>query len=217
MNDGGFPLLAKRAVNKYAPEVSKNYNGVKVRDQVFNEDEPEYEDALTTCISSWVKQGDEVVLVGAGYGVSTVYASQSAGSEGYVTVFEASEEMLEKCRETVQLNNCVNVELQQALFYESKAVWGSFSDAERLEAEYLPKCDVLVLDCEGVEDKIIQNLDFRPRTIIVETHEQFDCPKTAVMQILDNEDFSIKASFVDSKEQGTDVIVAERRGGGDAS
>lgn len=81
------PLLPKRVVS---------YNGVPVRasrigDSIkpwLTRDIPGYEEALVQGIRQYVEVGDTVVVVGGGWGVSTVAAAKRFGNGGQVITFE---------------------------------------------------------------------------------------------------------------------------------
>jgi len=222
--DGGLSTVAQRSFNlgyekirTQTPRKDREFNNVTVEGHILDRfsslykmNQPEYEEALVKCVDSFVQEGDKAVIIGGGYGVAAVYTSKAVGEEGDVTVFEAAIKMLRKCRKTLDINNCSNVETVQGIFYEDKDVWGDFSEAENLNAEDIPESDVLILDCEGVEKDILVDLEQKPETIIVESHKQFDAPKKLVLDLLDRQGYDIQLFLVDDEEEGTDVIVGQR-------
>jgi hypothetical protein len=89
--------------------------------------------------------------------------------------------------------------------------------AESVSPTDLPECDVLVLDCEGAEMEILEEMDIRPRNIIVETHSIFDSPEEKVRDRLTQSGYQILRSTVaeerlrrECEEKGIYVLFALR-------
>ncbi|SEP14516.1 Methyltransferase FkbM domain-containing protein [Halorientalis persicus] len=173
-------LLPKRIVS---------YNNVLVRasrlgDSVIpwhTRDIPGYESALVEGIQQFVQPDDTVVVVGGGWGVSTVIAARQSGSEGQVITFEGGAEAVTKVKDTVQLNNVSDrVSIRYAIVARAISIRGDSDDAQVVSPTDLPDCDVLVLDCEGAEMNILKEMEIRPRAVLVETHGLFDAPKSNV-------------------------------------
>jgi len=212
-----------RTVRPVLPTISGYYNSVevpnkhRVGDYILTSESPvkqDYEAELIRGLEEVVELGDNVTVIGGGCGVSAVRGSRLAGDQGSVTVFEAGEEQVKQVRETLKVNDCSSFKLVQGLFYVEKNIYGSSSKAQYLEADAIPECDVLELDCEGAEIPILQDLDFKPRNIVVESHEGFEAPKDKVVSILGDQGYEILWTAVDDEEAGTDIIVAEYRGDG---
>ena len=68
---------------------------------------------------------------------------------------------------------------------------GELKNASTLAAKDFPDCDVLVMDCEGAELPILQNIKIKPRLIIVETHPMFNSPKSKIIPLLNKLDYEI--------------------------
>lgn len=168
-------------------------NGVAVPGTEFDEDRdhhPAHEGTVVSALRRHVRRGDRVVVVGAGWGTTTVVAARMTHFEGTVTAFEPSPKMRDVFARTVVANG-----VEEVVTVRSAAV-GSISDSsERIfgEAdggvvppEALPDCDVLDLDCEGAELEILRALDCRPRLLTVEAHPHLGSSHAAVEAALED-------------------------------
>lgn len=176
------------------------YNGVKVYGARFGDrfisrrttDIPSYEDALVSGIRKYVQSGDRVTVIGGGWGVSSVAAAQQVGSRGRVTTFEGSENEIEKVKSTVRLNDVDDrVTAHHAIVAEAHSIRGDKGDAGTVSPTELSDCDVLVLDCEGAELTILDEMAIHPRIILVETHGMHGASKEAVARRLSNLGYEI--------------------------
>lgn len=193
------------------------HNGVPVKGEArlldLTEEFPDYEAALIAGVRDNVRAGDSVVIVGGGLGVSTVVAVNATGRRGTVETYEASEAQFEQIGETVRLNKVAeNVELNHAIVGEyldyNSEQYGGEGSADTVEPAELPKSDVLVLDCEGAEIEILEQLSYEPRVIIVETHAFLGAPEEEVREILDERNYDIISRGVESASKGVFVISA---------
>lgn len=204
--------LYYRFLRPHLPRRIGLYNGIPARapglfDRI--DVQPEWEQQLIQLLRDQVQSGDTVVIVGGGFGVSSVWAAQEVGPDGQVIVYEASQERFNWASETLKLNSVGNiVDLRHALVGPEVAVKGAKNGADAIPAEELPECDVLVLDCEGSETEIIMNLSKRPHGIVVETHSCFDAPKEEVIQALSSIGYSIEDSISGNPEYGIDFLSA---------
>lgn len=140
-----------------------------------------YEAALVGGLDAHVRPGDRVVVVGGGIGVTAVNAAARAGRSGHVTCFEGSLENCALVRRTAVLNGVGNLTVRHAIVGQSIAVYGAPSEVgEVLPADRLPPCDVLELDCEGAEMRILREMTIRPRVLLVETHSVYGSPTSEV-------------------------------------
>ena len=133
----------------------------------------EMEAPIRESVSNVVSSGDTVVIVGGGWGTSTVAASRAAGQGGSVIVYEAVSERITDIEETLSHNyTAAPVELVHAavgpVSPESCEMFGA-PDGSSVTPGELPDADVVVLDCEGAEDHIVPTLE--TDEIVVETHE----------------------------------------------
>jgi hypothetical protein len=134
-----------------------------------------------------VRPGDHVIVVGGGFGVSTVVAARAAGTDGQVTVFEAVPEFADLTRWAVQNNHTpAEVTIHRRPVGEvSESSAEQFGDpvTTPLDPEHLPDADVWHLDCEGAEEMILTRGDAPSRTVI-EVHPTM-CDEQAVLHALD--------------------------------
>lgn len=190
------PLLPKRIIS---------YNSVLVRASRVGDslvpwqmsDIPGYESALIEGIQQYVETGDTVVVVGGGWGVSTVQAARQAGTDGLIMTFEGSAESVEHVEDTIRLNDVDDrVSVRHAIVAQAISLRGEDDDADVVSPTDLPACDILVLDCEGAEVDILEEMEVRPRAVLVETHGMFDAPKTTVRDKLDTAGYKITESKI---------------------
>ncbi len=152
-------------------------------DRLFGRDTPDhstFEGGLASVHRDHTRPGEDVTVVGGGFGITTVAAAETGAR---VTVYEASADRLAALRETLRLNGVGpdRVTLRQT-------VVGTLADAEAEAkgldpnaaptvppADLLP-CDVLELDCEGAELAVLRGLRAAapdtalPRLVAAEVH-----------------------------------------------
>lgn len=191
------------------------YNGVPVRDRAlldFTDERPEYEEALVSATRQNVQTGDRVVIVGGGKGVSTVSAACATGPTGSVWSFEGGEERFEKLSETIRINCTGNwVSTRNAVVGSGIDIYGETVASEVIAPSMLPDCDVLILDCEGAEIEIIDGMEQRPRTMIVESHGFLDSPESAVLNSLEAFDYYVDNKRVEYEQKGICVLTAHKK------
>lgn len=215
--DEGIRRLVVKSVkygyNKYVrphfPRRQVIYNGVPVLASHWGDrvvpwettDVPEYEGALVRGIRRYVSKGDHVVIVGGGWGVTSVVAARQAGAQGQVSTYEGSVSEVKSIEHTIGLNDVSErVNVRHAVVAEAISLRGDQGDARIVTPSELPECDMLVLDCEGAEMKILENMDIRPKTALVETHGIFDATKEDVSNLLKGLGYDIV----------TDTVAEER-------
>jgi len=116
--------------------------------------------------------------------VTTVHAARAAGSEGHVTVYEASEERFSDLNRAIRFNDVEDrVEAILGIVGDDVEVYGK-KGRKLISPTDLPDCDVLELDCEGAELKILREIDISPRNILVETHGFRGAPTSKVEELL---------------------------------
>lgn len=146
---------------------------------------PDYKQGLLSGISDSVNEGDRVILIGAGRGVSLVHTARSGASE--IMAIDAAPSMLRQCEQTLSDNDTpdsATVTLRHALVGEAIEVYGDASDAEQIHPNELPECDVLVMDCEGAERSILKAMDSLPDRFVIETHPERGVPTGDVERLL---------------------------------
>lgn len=202
------------SIRSYLPRKIGVYRGVPARrPRLFDASDvdPTYEEELLDDVESHVEPGDECVLIGAGFGISSVVASTVVGNSGRVIAYEASAERYRCAEETIEMNGCSDtVELRRAIVGSNVAVKGDASGVETISETNLPQCDVMILDCEGAEKDIICGLEEVPERIIVETHGCFDSPTETVVENLKRQGMDIVSITEDNPKYGIDIVAAER-------
>jgi hypothetical protein len=153
-------------------------------------DQPGYEAALVAGLRETVRSGDNVVIVGAGLGVTAVVAALLAGPLGTVRCFEGSKRHVRYSQQTAARNKLTNISVRHAVVGKSVKVYGSDVGIV-VPVSQLPQCDVLELDCEGAEVEILRGLTIQPRVILVETHGQFGAPTDLVGSLLEKHGYVV--------------------------
>jgi hypothetical protein len=175
-------------------------------------DIPNYEEALVEGLHRLVRPGDRVVVVGGGFGVTSVVAAQAAGVNGKVWCYEASTAQLSWIRTTFALNRTrmptAPLHLVHAYVGQARPPMSAGSDVERVEPRVLPACDVLELDCEGAELGILEGMTIRPRGLVVETHGVFGAPTLAVRKLIESCGYSVLSVRL-AEERLRDLHVAQ--------
>lgn len=109
----GVPYVYNNHIAALLPKTNASYNGVDVKAARYfdtivpwrEKDRPHYESGLISGIEEYVREGDDVVIVGGGWGVTAVKAAQNVGSSGKVTVYEGSNEEVNHVQETIRKHN----------------------------------------------------------------------------------------------------------------
>ena len=185
------PHVYSHYVRDYLWRRETRLNGIRVRShrigdsivpwQAGHPDPDLYEGAIVDGLRDHVQNADDVVIVGGGWGVSTVVAAEETGVRGSIHTYEASPKYSEYVRETAALNDVHDtVSVVNRAVSHTVSTFGDDNSANALHPSVLPECDVLELDCEGAELSIISEMDIRPRTIIVETHGVYGSPTEKV-------------------------------------
>jgi len=190
------------------------YAGVPVRSEGLLDAEdryPDYKRGLVDAIHETVTDGDRVVLVGGGRGVSTVHCLRAGADE--VVAFEAAAEMIDTAAATVRAAEIPGrVEFRHALVGEAVEVYGDLDGADVVAPEELPDGDALVMDCEGAEESIFAGARDLPATVIVETHPERGVPTDRTRTLLTDAgyDVSERQFEPDQAVHGKRVLVGRR-------
>jgi hypothetical protein len=215
------------------PHLSYKYaelNGVKtkaVRTLDRTKELPEYNASLVEIIDDTVSDTMSVAICGDLYGVQTVHAAKSVGSDGSVVVFEGSGRNVWRIRDAVQVNNLkasINVEhaiigeISNLFDAESNIMESQFesfqkedisSDPKKIEPADLPTTDVLILNISGSEIFAVDHLDRMPRLIVVQTYEEALPGFTTAIECLLSEDYTTEVRYdkwvVGRKDNCTDA------------
>ena len=188
------------------------YNGVPVRNLRLSDREDirqDYEAALVRAIHDSVQSGHKVVVIGGGLGVSTVTAAQEAGVDGSVNSFEGSQLRANIVEETVSMSGVrERVTVRHAIVGEEVNVFLESGESERVPPENIPECDVLVSDCEGAELGILEEIEIRPESIVVETHGIQGSPTDDVESVLKDRGYRIENREPENEAKDVFVLTA---------
>lgn len=171
---------------------------------------PSYENSEVNAVRTHTRNGDKVVIVGAGRGITPTAAGNSVGKDGLVVAYEASADRISRAQKTVQYNQVSDiVELHHTIVAKAEDVAGKVGSATVLPPDELSYCDFLELDCEGAEEKILKEMTISPRVISVETHETKGVSHTNIIEILEDRGYQIR-NITDKTDQreGIRHIVA---------
>lgn len=127
---------------------------------------------------------DTVCIVGGGFGL-TARVSSDRGK--LVWVFEPSKHHLDTYVRQ-QGNNIIGIHSYVA---DPSNAYGSPEDAVKLSPSDLPPCDVLEIDCEGGEQRILKELKIKPSHILVETHPEYGTDNEIIRQTLKMLDYQV--------------------------
>lgn len=206
--------IYNRLFRPHLPRKLGAFNGVPVRQpRLFDRTDvrPDYEGALISGINEQVQAGDNVVVVGGGWGVGSVHAARNASSNGNVTVFEGGSQQVERVNETANLSGISDrISVRHAVVGIDEHVYGDARDAKTIPPTEIPSCDVLVLDCEGAETTILDGLKIQPRAIVVETHHMYNAPAEDVRDILDSLGYDVTAEYIEKSTYGDLPILSAR-------
>jgi len=205
---GGYPLL--NGVRVYDDRLRYHYFDSRVRwNTGYRPDDPTYEDELVSFLTKEGRQGYRVVVVGGGYGVSTVTAANVVGESGEVIVYEAGERQAKIVEQTLANNDIpASVELRHAIVAEAIALRTESGTADVVHPSELPDCDILEMDAEGAELQILRELEIEPRVIIVETHADLGASEEEVRAELDRLEFRVIGRKPITPSRGIVVLCA---------
>lgn len=180
-----------RTIRPYLPRKLGVYNGVVTRAPRLldrTDVQPAFKSALMDGIREVTRQGDTVRDVGGGYGVASVIAAQRV-APGEVVCYEPTHAHADIIREAARLNDVAEtITVREELVEAAVEVWGQYD--ERVAAADLAPCDVLVMDCEGAERAILENLSFTPRAIVAELHPRQSVDVRAIRRLLEEQGFT---------------------------
>ena len=180
----GIPVGHRKVGDQLLPKL---YNAPDVSDV------PGYEQALVSALKAHVKDGDDVVVVGVGLGVTSVIAALAAAKTGHVECFEGDLNGVNAVRRVARLNGVQErITTHHAVVGEAIGVYGNDVATRTLHPTELPSCDILELDCEGAEMGILRDMIIRPRAIAVETHGFLGAPTGAVRELLESRGYRVE-------------------------
>jgi precorrin-6B methylase 2 len=197
-------------IRPHLPQKVAVHNGIPARTAgLFDttDQRTEWEKPLMAAIRSHVKSGHNVVEIAGGLGICTAAAAQHVGNEGTVTTFEADDDRVEKLAETVSLNKLSNrVTIRHAIVGELEI--DIESNADVIPISDVPNCDVLILDCEGAETRILDEYVEKPKYVLVETHGFLGSSREEVSELLHSQGYEIIETNALDESKGVYVLTA---------
>jgi len=183
IREGGISCAVKVALDK-AQKIFPHYsyyedNQVKTRKKYLfdryvssSSDNEAKEGGIVKCHEKLSKEGDKVLVVGGGSGVTGVRAAWIVGNKGKVIIYEGGKESVREIKSNILKNGVSRTcEVRHSVVGPEKNVYGGETrNASSVSPNGLPECDVLELDCEGSEIKIMKEMKISPRVIISEMH-----------------------------------------------
>lgn len=144
----------------------------KARMLDLDDEQPHHERTERRAIHRVVEDGDHVVVMGAGFGATTITAARAAGPTGSVEVWEAVSELTRITEEAIEINQppadiTVNNAIVGHLTAASRERFGR-GEAQR-PPESVPTADVWVIDVEGAEQHILSD-GTPPDRVVCEVH-----------------------------------------------
>lgn len=203
--------LYNRILREHLPRKRKVLNGVvtrKARLLDLTTVNPDYEAPLIRSIREYVHRNDTCLIIGAGWGVSSVAAARITNK---VITYEGSLDQVVKVQKTLSLNDVEGrVDLRRGLVGGRGEIYGE-SEAMSVPPPQLPEAEVLVMDCEGAEIEILRRMTKEPRTIIVESHGHLGTATKDILERLEELGYSICRVEAENKENDVMVVTAMRR------
>lgn len=185
--------LYDSTIRDFLPRKIKVYSGVALgigRLLDTNVVDPDYKAGTNDSLREYCLHDDHVVVIGGGLGVSAVVAAHAADS---VTVYEGGIDFAEQVRETARLNRVEDaVAVREAIVAEDLDVYGQDITDTTVAPTELIDCDVLEMDCEGSEIRILEEMTIEPRVVIVESHPTLDAPHEQVKSLLVDQGYEIR-------------------------
>lgn len=219
-NENGLSILIQAGLFKFLAKCfhipSRKiavFNGIAVRGaSLYSKTDtyPEHEAELISAIRNYVKSGEKVLVIGGGSGASTVVIAHQIGNTGSIITYEGNKNSVDRIKDTINLNKVNDrVVVNHTIVEKSVHLMGEIGNALTLAAKDFPDCNALVMDCEGAELPILQNIAIRPRLIIVETHPLFDSPEEKIIELLDKLGYDIISS--NTRQESLEVLSAIRK------
>lgn len=131
-------------------------------------DKENYKNGYIKLLREWATKVDHVTIIGGGRGISAVVAAEHTSN---VTVYEPSEEQVSMIKKTLVLNDVEGkCEVINSAVGSPLDVYNNEIDYNLTDPTNLDECGLLLLDCEGSEYEIIEDMKIRPDYLIVELH-----------------------------------------------
>jgi len=122
-------------------------------------------------IKDFVKEGDSVTVIGAGFGQTSIEILNQVGENGSLTAYEGDLASVKSFEQTIQHYGFEGrVTIHHAIVGDPYKLAGGGLEGNVVNPNELENCDVLEMDCEGSELDILKELSIRPRCMIIEQH-----------------------------------------------
>jgi hypothetical protein len=205
LDEGGVKTLLWRALRKsydiilrpFMPRRQGQYNGVKVKkakvlEETLDYDEvnsPNFEEQNIVALKDYIESEDDVLILGGGWEITTVHA-HNALEEGSVTVIEGGRKQKQLLEQTLSLNEVEEVETIHGIVGDPKSIYGDTGGCPTLDInDFNP--DVLQMDIEGSECSVLENMEIKPRVVIVESHGHQGCSSKEVKEKLESKGYMV--------------------------
>lgn len=171
-------------------------------------DLPAYEEILIEGIDRTATEGDNVVLIGGGNGISSVAVAERIGESGRVYSFEASEKRYERMGETAELNGMGEIVVPiHAFVGDAIDVEGTMGNADEIHPKHLPHCELLVMDAQGAGCEILRNMTVRPDRVVIETHGFLGCSTGTVRSLLESFGYTVENLGPAMQSRGEETMI----------
>lgn len=187
-----------RVKDRTVPKIDRLFGRTRNKIDILN-----YEVNCISALRKHVKYGDQVTIVGGGYGITGIVAMEKGG---VVTLIEPSKARVNDILETWKQYNLKGTVIH-GFVGSVISIWGDLNGAGKIDT--LPNCDILELDCEGAEKEILSKLNIEPRIIVVESHGHLGSPSSLVKSLLISKGYRISDEMVENLENDIIVIVGE--------
>lgn len=158
---------------------------------------PNFKSSIISAIDKYTQPGDDVIVIGGGDGITAVHEGNQVGDGGQVVVYEAVGNKVENIKINFEMNEVpCDYMVKHAIIGDIRDANNKTGISSKIPPSNLPTCDVLELDCEGAESIILERLDSRPRTMIIEIHPNQGAPEDEIREKL----FKLGYEIVDTYE-----------------
>jgi hypothetical protein len=177
-------------IREYVPRKVTDVNGVQTRKhrlvEFYNDN---YENESVEALIKYCKPSDSVLILGGGFGVTTVHAARIANN---VVVYEAARSQYNIISNTIKREEVQDsVDLRYGLVSESCDVYDN-DVGQYISPADLPACDVWEVDIEGGELALLKDLPYYPRVLIIECHPKYNTPAEKIISILEDHEYTIQ-------------------------
>jgi hypothetical protein len=207
-------VIYNRILRPYLPKKFGVWNGIPARTEGlldFEDRHPQYKQGLIDAIYKEVEKDSKVVLVGGGRGISTAHCLRAGAGE--VVAYEASAEMLDVAKETIEIQEeSGKASLVHAIVGDAVEIYGAIDGAEEVSPAELDTGDLLLLDCEGAERSILESIIDHPQKVIVETHPERGVPTDDSKELLKKRGYTVSSRQYQPGAEDKRVLIGKKSG-----